>query len=283
LELARHLASLNNSVRTIAVNGHGTAEAELPRTCFKAIKSIVAVRQAFSQVEVSMLKLLCCTMRNNQTLVESQSCSTHQIPNRSMDAFASAAREWHSLLRDVGDAFVAKHLDAAVQLAVGLICQREPEAAAVDVPADRRDFLTLSSILQRLLETAAREHMTSLLPSATEDSAALQSIPEAFRLRFQQLLEMHWTALTETKSFSLPRVEQFDWRVAEAAVGAKRVELRLQTTDGRSRTLLVPMRQFHELRHSVASVLQEMNQVETHPMMRLAYMEQSSREKSAAP
>jgi hypothetical protein len=61
------------------------------------------------------------------------------------------------------------------------------------------------------------------------------------------------------------------------------VELRLQTTDGRSRTLLVPMRQFHELRHSVASVLQEMNQVETHPMMRLAYMEQSSREKSAAP
>ncbi|KAG7377348.1 hypothetical protein PHYPSEUDO_011826 [Phytophthora pseudosyringae] len=40
-----------------------------------------------------------------------------------METFVAAAREWHALLRDVGEAFVARHLDAAMQLAVALLCQ----------------------------------------------------------------------------------------------------------------------------------------------------------------
>lgn len=52
------------------------------------------------------------------------------------------------------------------------------------------------------------------------------------------------------------------------------VLLRLQTSDGRTRRVQVPLREFHRLRHSAAKVLQEMNHVEAHPIMRLAYMEQ---------
>ncbi|KAL4158667.1 hypothetical protein PRNP1_004443 [Phytophthora ramorum] len=212
-----------------------------------------------------------------------------------MDTFLTAAREWQSLLRDVGDAFVAQHLEASMQVAVALHCAKEGDAervAAAVTSAERRDFLALSAVLRRLLEPAAREHMTFLLPAVASDKATLlvkrqtlvQSLPEAFELRFRQLLESHWGELTQTQSttFSLPRVRQLDWRVIREGED-KRLLLRLQTSDGQTRTIYVPGRQFHELRHSVASVLQEMSQVEAHPMMRLAYMEQRSHVTSDAP
>ncbi|KAE8881450.1 hypothetical protein PF005_g19125 [Phytophthora fragariae] len=213
-----------------------------------------------------------------------------------MDTFSEAACEWHALLREAGDAFVARHLDAAMQLTVALQCQQDVEAeravAAVS-SAERRDFLALALVLRRLLEAAVRGHMTFLLPAAEKKTelktelarqqALVQSLPDAFRLRFRQLLERHWGDLTqaaESTNLSLPRVEQLHWKVAAAAEGdaaGRRVLVRLQTSDGKTRTIHVPLRQFHELRHSAATVLQEMNQVEAHPMMRLAYMEQSSR------
>lgn len=76
------------------------------------------------------------------------------------------------------------------------------------------------------------------------------------------------------------------------------VLLRMKTTDGRVHRMQVPLRQFHQLRYSAAKartlviilllhhaahpfvvcpqVLQEMNQAESHPIMRLAYNERSS-------
>ncbi|KAG6617385.1 Carboxypeptidase Y A [Phytophthora cinnamomi] len=225
-----------------------------------------------------------------------------------MDTFSAAAREWQALLREAGEAFVARHLEAAMQLAVALHSQQDAEAeraAAAVSSAERRDFLALATLLRRLLEAAVREHLTFLLPAAdkrtelktelkTRQQAIVQSLPDAFQLRFRQLLERHWAALTqaaESTSFSLPRVQQLHWKVAPAAVAAaapgddagRRILVRLQTSDGKTRTMLVPLRQFHQLRHSAATVLQEMNQAEAHPMMRLAYMEQSSRAAASAP
>ncbi|OWZ23402.1 hypothetical protein PHMEG_0001737 [Phytophthora megakarya] len=204
-------------------------------------------------------------------------------------SFSDAAREWRALLQDVNESFVAQHLDSAMQLAVALYCKNDANAehAASDVSsADQRDFVALSKILHRLIEAAVRGHMTFLLPSeagAMPQSTSLkteqekqqnivQSLPDAFATRFRLLLETHWSELTQFSStLALPRLQQSHWSVN----AERRILLRLQTSNGETRTIHVPLRQFHQLRHSVASVLQEMNEVESHPMMRLAYMEQS--------
>ncbi|ETL48750.1 hypothetical protein L916_01679, partial [Phytophthora nicotianae] len=215
---------------------------------------------------------------------------------RIMDNFIVAAREWKSLVSDVGEAFVARHLGLSMQLAMVLCCQNDAEAESVasGVPsAEQRDFVTLSAILRRLLEAASREHMSFLLPTVGDnettqpsslkmEQTVLQSLPEAFAPRFRQLLATYWNRLNDmaaSATFSLPRVQQLHWKVAKDS--GQRILLRLQTSDGRSRTIYVPIKQFHQLRHSVASVLQEMNQVEAHPMMRLAYMEQNRRTETA--
>ncbi|EGZ18160.1 hypothetical protein PHYSODRAFT_559175 [Phytophthora sojae] len=210
-----------------------------------------------------------------------------------MEAFSEAVREWQALLREAGEVFVAKHLDAAMQLAVALQCEQDAEAeraAAAVSGAELRDFLALAMLLRRLLEAAVRGHMTFLLPAAEKrtelktelarQQALVESLPDAFQLRCRQLLERHWATLTqaaETTNFSLPRVQQLHWKVATGDDAGRRILVRLQTSDGKTRTIHVPLRQFHQLRHSAATVLQEMNQVEAHPMMRLAYMEQSRR------
>lgn len=184
-------------------------------------------------------------------------------------AFKEAAKDWQELLQDVGEPFVARHLDATMQLAVALHCGDEPLAAelanSVDVDGP---FLALTDVLRRLLCAAFRDQ-----------TALLQSLPDAFRLRFRQLLERSWSKLSRAagSTISLPRVQQLDFSVAADGNGATKVLVRLQTSDGGNRTIHVPLKQFHQLRYTAAAVLQEMNQVEAHPMMRLANMEQSSR------
>uniref|UniRef100_M4C6L7 COMM domain-containing protein n=1 Tax=Hyaloperonospora arabidopsidis (strain Emoy2) TaxID=559515 RepID=M4C6L7_HYAAE len=127
--------------------------------------------------------------------------------------------------------------------------------------------------------TSAASHQ----PELTRQQALIQSLPEAFQLQFRQLLQVHWRVLTQSTpdstTFSLPRVKHLHYKCVEQTAGTdtdKIVLLRLQTTDGATRTMRVPMRQFHQLRHSAATVLQEMNELESHPMMRLVGMEKKS-------
>ncbi|EEY60028.1 uncharacterized protein PITG_21075 [Phytophthora infestans T30-4] len=195
--------------------------------------------------------------------------------------FIAAARDWHALLRDVGEAFVARYLELSMQLAVALYCQNDVAAEKVVrgvSNVEQRDFVALSEILRGLLQTATRQHMRFLLPGQT----IIQSLPEAFESRFRQLLATYWNTLNEVAenaTFTLPRLQQLHWKVANVA--GQCILLRLQTSDGKTRTIHVPIKQFHQLRHSAASVLHEMSQVEVHPMLRLAHMEQSSRTESA--
>ncbi|CAH0478731.1 unnamed protein product [Peronospora belbahrii] len=181
-----------------------------------------------------------------------------------------------------------------MQLAVALYSEDNIQAERVIETVcdeDRQEFLTLAVELRRLVEIAVREHMTFLWPSVLNDETAsrkieqtrhqmfIQNMPDACQLRFQQLLELHWNALTKAAkntTFSLPRLQQLHWKVAVKSEEGKRVLMRLQTSDGETRTIHVPMEQFHQLRYNVAMVLQEMNEVEMHPMMRLAHMEQTN-------
>ncbi|OQR92777.1 hypothetical protein ACHHYP_03196 [Achlya hypogyna] len=75
---------------------------------------------------------------------------------------------------------------------------------------------------------------------------------------------------------SLPHLERLDWRVditvatnAIAPIWQPTVVLRFRLTDGSIRTTELPLQQFHQLRYSTAKILQEMNQLERHPIMRL--------------
>ncbi|KAF4045497.1 hypothetical protein GN244_ATG02112 [Phytophthora infestans] len=210
--------------------------------------------------------------------------------------FIAAARDWHALLRDVDEAFVARYLELSMQLAVALYCQNDVAAEKVVrgvSNVEQRDFVALSEILRGLLQTATRQHMRFLLPGVENNEMAqspslkmeqtiIQSLPEAFESRFRQLLATYWNTLNEVAenaTFTLPRLQQLHWKVANVA--GQCILLRLQTSDGKTRTIHVPIKQFHQLRHSAASVLHEMSQVEVHPMLRLAHMEQSSRTESA--
>ncbi len=49
------------------------------------------------------------------------------------------------------------------------------------------------------------------------------------------------------------------------------VGLQLTLSDGRVRTFEVPLSQFHRLRHAVARALRDVSDVESHPIMRLAF------------
>lgn len=197
------------------------------------------------------------------------------------------------VLHDIDEAFISHHLDSAMQLAVALYSRDDAiaERTAESITAiDRPTFLTLAVELQRLIEIAVRKHMTFLLPSLANNEAAtsrqteqkrqqtlVPSLPGACQWRFQQLLELHWNALTQigtSATFSLPRVQQLHWKVKHDV--AKCVWMRFQTSDGETRTIYVSVQQFHQLRYSAATVLQEMNDFEAHPMMRLTYMEPTS-------
>jgi hypothetical protein len=61
------------------------------------------------------------------------------------------------------------------------------------------------------------------------------------------------------------------------------VLLRLVTSDHRQRIFKVSMAQFHQLRYSTAKVLQEMHQVEAHPIMRLTNLEQQQQQAKPPP
>lgn len=206
-----------------------------------------------------------------------------------METFAAA---WHALLSEVGEAFVARHLDTSMHLAVSLYCQNDAEAerAASGISsADLQAFVALSQILRQLLEAVTRDQKSFLLPEKRTDTIKQASLlrveqrlypklSEAFKQRLRQLLAMHWDALIEageTTTFSLPRIQQMHWNLAKDDDSGRRIHLRLQTSDGQTRTIHVPVKQFHELRHSVASVLQEMNKVEAHPIMQLTTEEET--------
>ncbi|OQR98941.1 hypothetical protein THRCLA_06624 [Thraustotheca clavata] len=74
----------------------------------------------------------------------------------------------------------------------------------------------------------------------------------------------------------LPHLHRLDWRVditiatnSIAPIWKPSVLLRFQLSDGAIHTVELPLKAFHQLRYNTAKILQEMNQLERHPIMRL--------------
>ncbi|GAB9467568.1 hypothetical protein Gpo141_00004908 [Globisporangium polare] len=213
--------------------------------------------------------------------------------------FAAAAQEWTELLRDAAQsAFAKKHEDVVLRLAVALACAQDLEdaidydaiSAHCESKADEQVLLSFAFVIKRLLDVIIRDHMRFLLPenqiSQSEESSAsqknslvqqqalLRKIPGDFQQAFLETLRANWDTLEDAahkSKFSLPRLSDMQWTIVPPNV----VVVRIQTSDGQSRTMQVPMRQFHQLRFNAAKVLQEMNQVEAHPVMRLTRTEQT--------
>ncbi|TYZ67079.1 hypothetical protein PybrP1_003874, partial [[Pythium] brassicae (nom. inval.)] len=172
-------------------------------------------------------------------------------------AFASVARDWTQLLRGHEErALAITHADVLLRLAVALALAQEPETAAIGASKEEEQLLLAVALAaKRLLDVAVRERLRFLLleqQQSDESSAAqkealaqqhalLAQIPSDFRRPFLETLRANWDALEA------------------AALGSK---LSLPRLDG-------TQCQFHELRYSTAKVLQEMRQVEAHPIMRL--------------
>ncbi|GMH51173.1 hypothetical protein TrRE_jg11681 [Triparma retinervis] len=89
--------------------------------------------------------------------------------------------------------------------------------------------------------------------------------------------------LSLQSSFSLaavraPSLSSFRWRV-DVSISTESlgkafkptVLCEVGTDDGRTRTFEMPVEQFHNLRYSVAKVLRNMEEIERHPIMRLAF------------
>ncbi|KAF1313786.1 hypothetical protein FI667_g16996, partial [Globisporangium splendens] len=216
--------------------------------------------------------------------------------------FATAAQEWTDLLRVVAHAAFAKaHFGAILKLAIALCCAaekvRERFCSVVAVRdeggarCEEQVLLSFAFTIKRLLTAIIRDRMNFLVvetqthqdqeessasqkDSLAQQQALRQKIPSDFRLPFLQALRDNWSALETAvgvNKFSLPRINEMQWHV-EGSI----VVMRIQTSDGNTRTMRVPMRQFHQLRYSTAKVLQEMNQVEAHPIMRLTNADQKA-------
>ncbi|TMW58235.1 hypothetical protein Poli38472_011823 [Pythium oligandrum] len=215
-------------------------------------------------------------------------------------AFQVATRAWRALLADATHARVMEEQYDDVMRVVAVLAQSKPtDEHVVDWDAirsrykeeeDEQAFLALVFVVQDVVEAIVRDRMTFLLDDvrtseASDEQTALQreavahqealvlELPERFRVVFLETLRSQWKELEQdaaAKSATRPKLEQFDWRVIGSVV-----LMRLVTSDGTARVFKVPAKQFHQLRYSTAKVLQEMNQVEAHPIMRLAHMEQS--------
>ncbi|KAH9129154.1 hypothetical protein AeMF1_000754 [Aphanomyces euteiches] len=81
--------------------------------------------------------------------------------------------------------------------------------------------------------------------------------------------------IVHTKS-AIPHLNRLDWRVdlivasnLLKTIRQPSIVLRLQLTDGHIHTIELSVDKFHELRYNTAKMLQEMNQLERHPIMRL--------------
>jgi hypothetical protein len=73
-----------------------------------------------------------------------------------------------------------------------------------------------------------------------------------------------------------PALASFDWRV-DVTISTSSVDrvlkptilVRLSTSDGKQKTFEMSVKKFHELRYHVSNVLNEMDAVEKHPILKI--------------
>ena len=127
-----------------------------------------------------------------------------------------------------------------------------------------------------MLRTAVKQH--TRLDDVSKDLGALKLSPE-FAASFRGALHKTRFSMEDAaheRRIRHPRLDQLQWRcdVTISSVRLKRVlkpsvTMQMTLSDGRIKSFELPMDKFHEMRFNVAKVLQHMQELEGHPMMRI--------------
>nr|CCA21260.1 conserved hypothetical protein [Albugo laibachii Nc14] len=150
-------------------------------------------------------------------------------------------------------------------------------------PKHRSVALELIFILQNIIQVATREHLTLTATPSHDPSGLLchenkfKDLPKSLELLFLDSMmqnEERISCLASQERLALPKMDALDWRVVKASgTNPSMVIMRVQTSDKHSKYLRFRLREFHQLRYKVAKALDELNQVEARPIMRLAHAE----------
>ncbi|CCI46666.1 unnamed protein product [Albugo candida] len=155
-------------------------------------------------------------------------------------------------------------------------------------PKHRSIALELIYILQNVIQIATREHLRldSTLP---QDAPGLLPHQKKFKQLPPSLQQLLLDSMTRNKSrisriaiqerLVLPTLHALNWRVVKASgTNPPMVIMRVQTSEKHSKYLRFQLREFHQLRYQVAKALEDLNQIEARPIMRLAHAQASRTE-----
>ena len=131
--------------------------------------------------------------------------------------------------------------------------------------------------LQAIIRTAIR---TRTKASVVEKDLTEMNIPPPAVALIGALLKRERMDL-ETRSLTnrtrFPRLGGLQWRVDVAISSSSllrvfrpSIMVQMALSDGRIKTFDVSVEQFHQLRYNVAKVLRDMQELERHPIMRIA-------------
>ncbi|GMI35319.1 hypothetical protein TrCOL_g3788 [Triparma columacea] len=142
-------------------------------------------------------------------------------------------------------------------------------------------FFETSSLvtgLTLMVSTAIRNR--TKLSVVKRDLAAMQVPPSTISLLTSHLRQSRLELQTSfaRNKVRAPSLTSFRWRV-DVAISTESLQkvfkptilCEVNTDDGKSRTFEMPVDQFHHLRYEVAKVLRNMEEIERHPIMRLAF------------
>ena len=128
-----------------------------------------------------------------------------------------------------------------------------------------------------MIETAVRNRCKA---SVVDKDLKEMNLPVRAVDMIVRKLKLERMALEDRSSTNprFPRLEQLHWRIDVAISSSSllrvfRPSILLQMTlsDGRMKTFDVSIEQFHQLRYNVAKVLRDMQELERHPIMRIAF------------
>uniref|UniRef100_A0A7S2R5K4 COMM domain-containing protein 5 n=1 Tax=Rhizochromulina marina TaxID=1034831 RepID=A0A7S2R5K4_9STRA len=131
--------------------------------------------------------------------------------------------------------------------------------------------------LYMIMSTAVR-HRTKA--SVVEEDLRSMNIPNTIVGRIGTTLRTHRSGLEDMhiqNRVRFPRLEGLHWRVdvtisssSLLRVFRPSILMRMRLSNGNFKTFEVSVEQFHQLRYNVAKVLRDMQELERHPIMRIA-------------
>lgn len=183
------------------------------------------------------------------------------------------------LMHGIDDAEVGKFVELALSaLKRGGAIDDEDFASLTATKEENLDkYGTIFTGVYCMIETAVRNRCKA---SVVDKDLKEMNLPVRAVDMIVRKLKLERIALEDRSSTNprFPRLEQLHWRIDVAISSSSllrvfRPSILLQMTlsDGRMKTFDVSIEQFHQLRYNVAKVLRDMQELERHPIMRIAF------------